>query len=364
MVNIVHRADTISQQNFNKDRLKYEKTIDYSLISFKDRYTGDDQIYDTRYPLDSVITSQPILMNFDSFNTQNPNNFVNMFQSPDDPRTNYQIEFRSADNYDMSSSSNWESINVNSYRSTTNYEMFDLINRYNTPTSTDDSVLEITSITSGLSINAISYNSIGEAGFISLKDGVSGLSTFSSLRGTYMVGEFTASQAGPVADWVVLHSKEIDSGRDDIKNVRAPYKNLLYIDKPFKEQLVTWDLTDWDDESNRIDNMRTIGWKVLEGTTGKISLDIKNLRLYTLSQTGVGGVTSGVPFPLSQAGKYVQYRLTMSRTDVFDNMFLSGIQFTTNVRKTVLPSSLMRHNKFVNLGAVNYPDRSGLRIIY
>lgn len=356
---IHHPALTLYRQDVNRDRIQLVE--ENSAIEFQTLSDPSGVIYNRRYPFDAVFTSTPILVNAESFPEQDPRQFVQITDISSG--CNYQIEFRAANDINMQDGvTDWKSINSDSFLPT-NDIVFDFANDWDAPLSTDD-VLEISLITSGLYINAKNPNAVGELGYLQLRSNISGNGTFTNDYGTFLTMDIECSRAGPILEVAVLHQNEYNESRTDLKDIRRPYKHLIHVDEANRKQHVVWSIVDWPAETNRIDAIKALAFKPLEGENGSFDVDITNVRLYNRSRRTASPVYSGISFPITGEFRYLQYRLAITRTNADQNVLLSGVQFVANTKKVVLPQSLMRHNKYIDQGVVNYADRSGMRLVY
>jgi hypothetical protein len=319
------------------------------------------QVINKRYPLDGVILSPPLLVNYETFNDQNPNDFLTT--TFDNITSHATVEFRTSDNYQMAGASDWRSYSTDSDIQP-NEEYLELMSEFGGPYTTDDALI-VSTLPSGVSLDATDSNGIGEVVYWSRESLYSGITATSELQSTYLTADISSTRKGDVLEMAVIHSLDYDDTvTEDIKRVQEPFKHLVRINEPNTLQTVYWNISDWEEGTRNIDYIRAIGFKVMEGSKGNFSATIEKLRLFNLSDQSSGNITSGVPFLANNNSKYLQYRIILSTTDNDTLPSVTGISFNYNLRKTIIPNSYMRHNKCLDSGTITFPIRSGLEVNY
>jgi len=176
----------------------------------------------------------------------------------------------------------------------------------------------------------------------------------------YLSFEVESDRAGMFLELHVMHGLAYPI-EEPFNAALPPFKLVTKICKIGTPQTIYWDITDWPEGQRNWDYIRTLAFKVSEASEG-FNLSIKNIRLFEINDSAVPAPGPAVP-PM-ELSRFVQYRVVFSTTTAGITPEVKKVKFDFTHREAMLPSDMMRHQKFFGPGGLEYPARNGLDIVF
>jgi len=343
-----HTGDDFKKQNLGCSEVVFNEDNNAILGFIRDL---EGIIVREDFPLEGFIESVPIFVNSASFPSQLPSSFV---ESVLDAGTNVAIEFRSADREDMADATEWNSISVEG--ATSNTDDF-LEEDYDGPFSSEPNSLIVSSTDNGFNMTGLLSDVSKEFVYFTSEIKTSSVLT---KQAKYLSFEVESDRAGTFLELHVAHGLDYPIA-EPFGDVPPPFKLVTKICKAGTPQTVYWDITDWPEGERNWDYIRALAFKVVDAREG-FGLEVRNIKLFEINDSAVAPPGAGDP-PL-EISRFVQYRVVFSTIGAGITPEVKKVKFDFTHRPAMLPSDIMRHQKFFGSGGLEYPARNGLDIVY